>query len=162
MLMSAPRNSIVPALGGTSPEMTLNSVVLPAPFGPRTARLSPCATSRSTSRTAWRPPNRRPIPRKRRIGSACSGSAACVTRLPDHLWVLGLADPRQAPLHAGGSGAPRGRRRRGERPAEGLVDLRDEAHRLDVQLAALVVELLVVDRDDALAVLVQVDRPVRR
>ena len=29
--------------------MTLKSVVLPAPFGPRIARRSPCATSRSTS-----------------------------------------------------------------------------------------------------------------
>ena len=73
VLTSSPRKSIVPELGLTSPEMTLNNVVLPAPFGPRIARLSPCATSRSTSRTAWRPPKRRPIPRKRRIGSAFSG-----------------------------------------------------------------------------------------
>ena len=29
--------------------MTLNSVVFPAPFGPRMARRSPCTTSRSTS-----------------------------------------------------------------------------------------------------------------
>ena len=75
-VVSLPRNSIVPAVGSTSPEMTLNSVVLPAPFGPRMARRSPCATSRSTSRTAWRPPNRRPTPRKRRIGSAGSDGAA--------------------------------------------------------------------------------------
>ena len=63
-----------------SPEMTLNSVVFPAPLGPRMARLSPGATSRSTSRTASRPPNRRPTPRKRRIGPACSvvtPSTAC-------------------------------------------------------------------------------------
>ena len=40
-VVSAPRNSIVPDVGGTSPEMTLNSVVLPAPFGPRMARRSP-------------------------------------------------------------------------------------------------------------------------
>src|ERR1700720_3807306 len=146
-VMSSPWNSIVPELGGKSPEMTLKSVVLPAPFGPRTARLSPCATSRSTSRTAWRPPNRRPIPRRRRIGSACSSGAACVTRLPDHLGVLGLADPGQAALHAGGGGAPGSRRRRRERPAEGLVDLGDETDRLDVELAALVIEMLVVDRD---------------
>ena len=53
-----------------SPAMTLKSVVLPAPFGPRIARRSPCATSRSTSRTACRPPKRRPTPRKRRVGSA--------------------------------------------------------------------------------------------
>ena len=52
--------------------MTLKSVVFPAPFGPRIARRSPGATSRSTSRTACRPPKRRPTPRKRRVGSACS------------------------------------------------------------------------------------------
>jgi hypothetical protein len=51
-VISSPANSIVPELGGKSPEMTLKSVVLPAPFGPRIARLSPYATSRSTSRTA--------------------------------------------------------------------------------------------------------------
>ena len=32
--MSSPRNFTVPALGGLSPVSTLNSVVLPAPFGP--------------------------------------------------------------------------------------------------------------------------------
>src|SRR6185437_15715330 len=58
-----------------SPEMTLNRVVLPAPFGPRIARRSPGAISRSTSRTALRPPKRRPIPRRRRIGSTVSERA---------------------------------------------------------------------------------------
>src|SRR6266436_3553823 len=161
--MSSPRNSIVPEVGGKSPEMTLKSVVLPAPFGPRMARLSPCAMSRSTSRTAWRPPNRRPIPRKRRIGPACSGAAASVTtRLAGDLRMLGLADPRQAPLHAGGTRATRCRRGGRERAAERLVDVRDVADRLDRQLAVLRVELRVVDRDDALVVRIQVDRPVRR
>src|SRR5438445_7596044 len=75
-----PKSSILPDVGGMSPEMTLKSVVFPAPFGPRIARRSPGATSRSTSRTAWRPPKRRPTPRKRRIGSALS-AAACVTYL---------------------------------------------------------------------------------
>src|SRR3989442_3515642 len=83
--MSAPRNSIVPEVGGKSPEMTLKSVVFPAPFGPRIARRSPGATSRSTSRTAWRPPKRRPTPRKRRVGSTCSAAGASVKRLLDEL-----------------------------------------------------------------------------
>src|SRR5205823_10023066 len=117
---------------------------------------SPYATSRSTSRTAWRPPNRRPIPRKRRIGSACSGAAAPATGLlAGDLRVLRLADPRQAPLDALRARAPRWRRRRGERAAERLVDVRDVADRLHRQLARLVIELLVVDGDDALVVLVQ-------
>src|SRR6476469_1913481 len=160
-VISSPWNSIVPELGGKSPEITLKSVVLPAPFGPRIARLSPCATSRSTSRTAWRPPNRRPIPRKRRIGPACSGAAASATGLlAGDLRMLGLTDPRQAPLHALRARAPGWRRGRGERAAERLVDVRDVADRLDRQLARLLVELLVVDGDDSLVVLVQVDRPV--
>src|SRR5438067_1294690 len=143
--------------------MTLNSVVLPAPFGPRMARRSPCATSRSTSRTAWRPPNRRPIPRRRRIGSAGSGAAAAVTSASaGDLRVLRLADPRQAPFDALRTVAARCRRRRGERAAERLVDVRDVGDRLDRQLAVLLVELLVVDGNDALVVLVQVDRAVGR
>ena len=49
---SCPITSIVPVDGWKSPATRLNSVVFPAPFGPRIARRSPCATSRSTSRTA--------------------------------------------------------------------------------------------------------------
>src|SRR4051812_25778054 len=151
---SSPSNSIVPEVAGMSPEMTLKSVVLPAPFGPRMARRSPCATSRSTSRTACRPPNRRPIPRRRRIGSACSGTAASVTRLRGDLRMLRLADPRQASLDALGTRAPRSRCGCGERASERLVDVRDVTDRLDRQLAALAVQLLVVDGNDALVVLV--------
>src|SRR5215468_4904621 len=69
-----------------SPAMTLKSVVLPAPFGPRMPRRSPGATSRSTSLTAWSPPKRRPTPRKRRIGRASDASiGASVNRLLDDL-----------------------------------------------------------------------------
>src|ERR1700752_4865135 len=92
-----------------SPQMTLKSVVLPAPFGPRIAGRSPWRTSRSTSFTAWSPPNRRPTPRKRRVGAACSmDAAASVTDLLDDLVRdhavlddLDLALPRELPLHAG-------------------------------------------------------------
>ena len=35
--MSSPSNAMRPSVGGKKPEMTLNSVVLPAPFGPMTA-----------------------------------------------------------------------------------------------------------------------------
>ena len=41
IVTSRPNSSIVPVVGGNSPAMTLNSVVLPAPFGPRIARRSP-------------------------------------------------------------------------------------------------------------------------
>src|SRR6476619_3917792 len=66
-----------------SPQIRLKRVVLPAPFGPSTARRSPCTTSRSTSRTASNPPKRRPTPRKRRVGAGnlCGGQAeACPPR----------------------------------------------------------------------------------
>src|SRR5512132_1582628 len=161
--MSWPRNSIVPEVAGMSPEMTLNSVVFPAPLGPRIARLSPGATSRSTSRTASRPPKRRPTPRKRRIGPACSVATPSPAWLPaDALHRRRLAEPRQALLLTAGAVAPRGRRRAAERAAERLVDVRDGRHGLDRQLAVLGVELLVVDREDGLTVLVQLDRAVRR
>src|SRR5215207_10125491 len=166
--MSCPRNSIVPDVCGMSPEMTLNSVVFPAPLGPRIARRSPYATSRSTSRTASRPPNRRPIPRRRRIGplgsvvtSSMVTSCTVFLRRADDLHGLGLAEPRQAPLLAPGEVAPRGRRRAAERAAERLVDARDHLHGLDGQLAVLHVQLLVVDREHGLAVLVELDRAVR-
>jgi hypothetical protein len=42
--MSCPNSSTRPELGGKSPQIRLNSVVLPAPFGPSTARRSPAAT----------------------------------------------------------------------------------------------------------------------
>src|SRR3954463_5346504 len=95
-----------------SPAITLKSVVLPAPFGPRMPRRSPGVTSRSTSLTARRPPKRRPTPRKRRVGSTCSARAASVNDLLDDLFrdhaVLHDADlalPRQARLLAGGLSA---------------------------------------------------------
>src|SRR5215813_14043077 len=45
-----------PELTGSAPEMRLNSVVLPAPLGPMSARRSPGRTARATPSTARRPP----------------------------------------------------------------------------------------------------------
>src|SRR5262245_22156388 len=125
---SRPNSPIVPLVAGKSPQMTLNSVVLPAPFGPRIARRSPGAISRSTSRTAWRPPNRRPTPRKRRAGSACSAAGASLKPLLEdlvrELAVLDDADlplPRRLQLLARRLGATRRRARRLEEAAERLV-----------------------------------------
>src|SRR3954465_1728359 len=143
--MSWPRNSTVPDVCGMSPEMTLNSVVLPAPLGPRMARRSPYATSRSTSRTAWSPPSRGRTPRRRRIGPAGSVVTSGTAALPaDDLHGGGLAEPRQVALRAARGAAARGRRRVAERAAERLVDARDAVDRLDRQLAVLHVQLLVV------------------
>src|SRR3954463_8541943 len=124
-LTSSPRNSIVPADAGMSPQITLKRVVFPAPLGPRIARRAPGATSRSTSRTAASPPNRRLTPRRRRIGSADSVDAVIGSRLAGGLDGLQLAAPRQVALLAAGRGAARSRRRRAERPAEVLRHARD-------------------------------------
>ncbi len=42
--MSAPPSKIEPELGAIRPEIRLNSVVLPAPFGPMTACTPPGST----------------------------------------------------------------------------------------------------------------------
>ena len=52
---SSPKSSTVPVDAGMSPQMTLKSVVFPAPFGPRIARRSPWTTSRSTSSHGEKP-----------------------------------------------------------------------------------------------------------
>ena len=53
----APRQVIVPESGLTNPQITLNSVVLPAPLGPITPRTSPRSTSTETPSRAVIPPN---------------------------------------------------------------------------------------------------------
>src|SRR6266540_2721923 len=134
VVTSSPNSSTFPAEGGRSPAITLKSVVLPAPLGPRIARRSPGITSRVTSRTASRPPNRRPTPRKRSVGSACSAGAASVKRLLDCLVrdhaVLDDADlalPRQLRLHTLRLRATRRWARALEEAVERLVDVRHEA-----------------------------------
>src|ERR1700730_3307435 len=54
--MSRPSNQIEPADGRKKPLIMLKKVVLPAPFGPITARSSPFGTLSETSRTATRLP----------------------------------------------------------------------------------------------------------
>src|SRR5258705_13985188 len=75
-VMSRPPNWIAPALAGRSPEITLISVVLPAPFGPSTACRRPRCSSRSTSLTAFNPPKRRDNPR-------VDNTASLIARCPD-------------------------------------------------------------------------------
>ena len=62
--MSRPSRRTGPASGGCSPVMTLNSVVLPAPFGPISPVTAPgSARSRSTFASAMLPPKRTVTPR---------------------------------------------------------------------------------------------------
>src|SRR5881409_3063753 len=59
--MSSPAKRADPRVGLTVPEITLNSVVLPAPLGPTRPRISPAATDSETSSSARKPPNATPI-----------------------------------------------------------------------------------------------------
>src|SRR4030095_16932662 len=61
--MSSPKKRMVPEDGGKSPVTQLNSVVLPAPFEPSTARRSPGRTVMVTSVSAASAPNSRVTPR---------------------------------------------------------------------------------------------------
>src|SRR5581483_741107 len=61
--MSSPKKRMVPEEGGKSPVMQLNSVVLPAPLEPSTARRSPGLTVMVTSVRAASAPNIRVTPR---------------------------------------------------------------------------------------------------
>src|SRR5690242_1455070 len=89
-VMSRPSTTTRPAVGCRWPVMRLNSVDLPAPFGPITAAISPSATARSTSLTARKPPNDldRPLTSSTlhldagRLGSADLGTADTLSLAP--------------------------------------------------------------------------------
>ena len=55
-VMSAPSNSIEPLAQRTSPARVLRRVLLPCPFGPKTATSSPSPTSIATSCRTWYSP----------------------------------------------------------------------------------------------------------
>src|SRR3954468_9090415 len=61
-VMSSPKKWMLPAVGGKSPVIALNSVVLPAPLEPRIAYFSPAATVSETSSTARTAPKARVTP----------------------------------------------------------------------------------------------------
>ena len=55
--MRRPSNTIRPLVGDMAPEIRLNSVVLPAPFGPISPVIAPSDTSSEQWSTARTPPN---------------------------------------------------------------------------------------------------------
>src|SRR5260370_30597502 len=63
-------------VGGKSPVTALNSVVLPAPLAPSTARRSPAATVKDTSSIALSAPKVRVTPSRTRASPDASGFAA--------------------------------------------------------------------------------------
>ena len=69
-----PRNSTSPEVGVSTPEIWLNIVLLPAPLGPISARISPALTSRLMLLFATRPPNLRVTSLASRISSPAFGS----------------------------------------------------------------------------------------
>src|SRR4029450_5771726 len=70
---------MVPEEGGKSPVMQLKSVVLPAPFEPRTARRSPGRTVIVTSVSAASAPNIRVTPRNSSAAPAPTANRRCAT-----------------------------------------------------------------------------------
>src|SRR5437764_7458872 len=96
--MSSPKNRIVPDEGGKSPVMQLNSVVLPAPFEPSTARRSPGRTVMVTSVSAASAPNIRVTPR--------SSSAAPAPTVNRRWATLSMAVSIGAGRGAAGAAAP--------------------------------------------------------
>src|SRR5690348_3814938 len=66
--MSSPRNFTRPLSGAKTPLIRLNTVDLPAPFGPIKPRISPSFTVNVSSPTACSPPKR--LPRSRTSSSA--------------------------------------------------------------------------------------------
>src|SRR6476646_5181607 len=93
--MSTPSSAMLPAVGRSRPETRLNSVVLPAPFGPITARSSPSRTSSPTPETIVAPPMSSPRSCTARIGGAITRSCllerddrrrrVVAARSPEHL-----------------------------------------------------------------------------
>src|SRR5215470_17258121 len=70
VVTSRPNSVMRPELTGSAPAMRLNSVVLPAPLGPMSARRSPGRTARATPSTARRPPKCLLTPSSVRANSA--------------------------------------------------------------------------------------------
>ena len=79
LVMSSPSKHTRPWVTDCSRLTTLNRVVLPAPFGPMSAVISPSRTSMLTSFTALRPPNWTVTPSTRSRTLSFAGSAVCAS-----------------------------------------------------------------------------------
>src|SRR3990167_6104974 len=82
-VMSRPSRSTAPASGRRWPVTRLKSVVLPAPFGPMIAAISPRATARLTPATAWKPAKALWTPRPSSPPEPREAPAAGVERADD-------------------------------------------------------------------------------
>src|SRR5262245_24408657 len=73
VVTSSPKKRTRPAVGGKSPVTVLNSVVLPAPLAPMSARRSPAATVSETSSIALSAPKVRVTPSSTRASPVAIG-----------------------------------------------------------------------------------------
>src|ERR1700722_1204700 len=96
-----PSKTISPSSGRSCPHTQLNSVVLPAPFGPTNPTLSPAATSNEMACTAWIPPKDLQTPCRRRSGSVSATGTRRRHGAFLQLFGLGLTREEQ-PLEAHG------------------------------------------------------------
>src|SRR6266436_10273 len=74
--MFSPLNRIRPSVGRRTPVRQLKKVLLPAPFGPMMARISPRRISKSTLSSAVSPPKRTVRPSVRRTGATAPSRTA--------------------------------------------------------------------------------------
>src|ERR1043166_1597614 len=95
--MSSPKKRMVPEEGGKSPVTQLNSVVLPAPLEPSTARRSPGRTVIVTSVSAASAPNIRVTPRS---------SSAAPAPTTERRWATLSMAVASAGTHLGLGGTP--------------------------------------------------------
>src|SRR5690349_622971 len=103
-VMSASSKRTRPAVGRSTPVSRLNNVVLPAPLGPISPRISPALTESVTLFTATSPPKRQVSPDA--SSNAISGLAihaerlrACGQRAPATARLVGGVGPRDALRH---------------------------------------------------------------
>src|SRR5882757_1282248 len=86
--ISAPSNSIEPAVGTSVPDSMLKIVLLPEPFGPIRPTISPCSTLNDTLLTAVKPPKRFTNP----LTTSTAGTLLFEHHLvgkPDHALLVG-------------------------------------------------------------------------
>src|SRR5919109_2456857 len=141
---SRPNSSMRPAVTGSAPATRLNSVVLPAPFGPMSARRSPGRTASSTPSTARSPPNAFDTRARRSASGSLRGDSLTVlagrivatVERPLHV-LVGLVLPELAHGRVGGD------------------------HRV-LQAAADPLDLADIDVLDGIAEIVDLERPARR
>src|SRR6478736_5695449 len=110
-----PRTSTAPLVGRESPSTMSMVVVLPAPFGPRKATISPGWISRSMPRTACTSPKSLVTPPRRTAGMLCVSMTASLLH-PGPAVAGGLSRPAHDTCHPG----DRAWGHEGGHPASGL------------------------------------------